>query len=108
MALKWFLDVGYAGLRVVGRVYQLPAPDNPGKGVRPAAKWKAVGMRDVWDDTALGEHSTRAEAMKCIEDWWRELTVVKLPVKPEKTACSNHSKYRADCQACQKASGVNG
>jgi hypothetical protein len=71
-SLRWYLDLGFAGIRIVGKVWQTSPPETGTKGgIRPAAPWVAVGMAKTWADTDLGNaHSTRADAMRAVSEWW--------------------------------------
>jgi len=70
--MRWYLDLGFVGLRLVGKVWQSPPVDDIPKGsIRPASPWVAAGMDNVWCDTDLGKaHPTRAAAMQAVSDWW--------------------------------------
>lgn len=70
--MRWYLDLGIVGLRVVGKVWQTaPVGEIPKGGIRPPSAWCAVGMVAAWADTDLGQsHATRAEAMRVVADWW--------------------------------------
>ena len=72
---RWYLDLYIVGLRVAGRIYQLPEPENvekvPGV-VRQQGKWKATGMRVKWEDVDLGEHAKFVDAKRAVEKWYHE------------------------------------
>lgn len=75
MKIRFYLDLALVGRCVVGRVHQLPVEGSSAPGqVRQVGKWVAIGMKEAWDDTALGEeHATRRDAMQAIVNWYVEL-----------------------------------
>ncbi len=98
MALRWFIDLGFARNVCVGRVHQLPAESDAGKGVRPSAPWQAYGMATDWDDTNLGNHHhSRADAKKAIENWYRSQITRARPKIP----CAAHAQFRPGCVGCE-------
>ena len=71
---RWHLDLYIVGLTVVGKIHQIPRPDDEPKVpgvVRPHGNWQATGMREQWGDTDLGQHPKIADARKAVEEWHR-------------------------------------
>lgn len=70
--IRWYLDLAIVGRTVVGRIWQGTAkPDAPKGAIQPEATWYAVGMREAWSDTDLGNsHRGRVAAMKTVADWY--------------------------------------
>jgi hypothetical protein len=75
MKLLWYLDLAIVGRCIVGRVYQLAVEGKSAPGqVRQVGKWAAIGMKEAWSDTPLGqEHATRNAAMQAVVSWYVEL-----------------------------------
>lgn len=74
-SIKWYLDLGIVGVRIVGKVWQTaPVGELPKGGIRPPSPWCAVGMAVAWADTDLGAtHATRNDAMRAVAEWWAGL-----------------------------------
>jgi hypothetical protein len=96
MEIKWRLDIAIVKNVIIGRINQLPAPDDAGKGsIRKQAPWQAYGMVNDWEDTDLGnEHASWRDAQKAVEDWYSRRTM-----KP----CPAHHTYRSGCVSCEAA-----
>jgi len=82
--MRWYLDLGFVGLRLVGKVWQSPPVDDIPKGsIRPASPWVAVGMAVTWADVDLGKtHPTRSEAMQAVANWWADFSKTAPGPKP--------------------------
>jgi len=71
--MRWYLDIAFVGVRVVGKIWQGPPPETSGPkgGIRPASPWVAVGMAAAWCDIDLGKtHASRDDAVRAVADWW--------------------------------------
>lgn len=102
-AMRWFLDLCIDGLTVVGKVHQLPVPEEERVhgAVRQQGKWQAAGMKVSWGDTDLGQHGRYADAKKAVETWHQGMR--KVEAQTMRLPCAVHYKFRPECVMCEKA-----